>query len=275
MINKIIVWLPSYCRLLKIKSICFCFFWLFFFVFYKFCTIFLLIYFFHFRSLFFLFFFYTDFIITNQQKYYVKLREVFSSLPELVLKQARFLLIPSHSFLPCLSSPLLSSLPCRCSSCSSSADKASSGSRSGTCLCLTRRKRRSPESWCRQFWHASPRCAASWSGETSRLSTRGGLGGFGGGGEKWEHFVVEHWDYFTLAWAIQRPVIHRHKAQSEKVLSQRDNGRTGDHFCLITTSLLCRRGKNLADCWWTHVTQQRLCPLIAQLQTKQMDPFHT
>lgn len=135
---------------------------------------------------FFLIFFNTDFIITNQEKYYVKLREVFHLFPSSSWnKPASF---SSHLTASSLVSPLLSSLPCRCSSCSSSADKASSGSRSGTCLCLTRRKRRSPESWCRQFWPASPRCAASWSGETSRLSTRGGLGGFGGGGEKWEHF---------------------------------------------------------------------------------------
>lgn len=243
------------------------------FVFYKFCKIF---YWFTFSTLdlyLFPLFFNTDFIIDNQQKYYVQLREVFHLFPSSSWNKPAS--VSSRLTASSLVSPLLSSLRCRCSSCSSSADKASSGSRSGTCLCLTRRKRRSPESWCRRFWPASPRCAASWSGETSRLSTRGGLGGFGGGELKWEHFVVEHWDYFTLAWAIQRPVIHRHKAQSEKVLSQRDNGRTGDHFCLITTSLLCRRGKNLADCWWTHVTQQRLCPLIAQLQTKQMDPFHT
>lgn len=69
---------------------------------------------------------------------------------------------------------VLSSLRFRCSSCSCSVGKASSGSRNGTCLCLTRRKRRSPESWCRQSWLANPRCAASWSGETWRLCTRGG-----------------------------------------------------------------------------------------------------
>lgn len=182
MINKIIVWLPLYCRLLKIKSICYCFFCFF----NKFCKN---IYWFTFSILdlyFFFFFFYTDFIITNQEKYYVKLREVFHLFPSSSWnKPASF---SSHLTASSLVSPLLASLPCRCSSCSSSADKASSGSRSGTCLCLTRRKRRSPESWCRQFWPASPRCAASWSGETSRLSTRGGLGGFGGGGEKWEHF---------------------------------------------------------------------------------------
>lgn len=68
----------------------------------------------------------------------------------------------------------LSSLHCRCSSCFCSAGKASSGFRSGTCLCLIRRKRRSPESWCRQSWLENPKCAASWSGGTSRLCTRGG-----------------------------------------------------------------------------------------------------
>lgn len=173
--------------------------------------------------------------------------------------------LPSSSTIPCLSS-----LVFRCNSCYSSADKANSGSRSGTCLCLTRRKRRSPESWCRQFWPASPRCAASWSGETSRLSTRGGLEGrvMVEGSESTLWWTLTEWSYFTPAWAIHRPVIHQHKAQLEKVWSQRDNGRRGDHFCLITNSLLCQRGRNLADCWWTHVTQQRLCPLIAQQQTK-------
>lgn len=66
-----------------------------------------------------------------------------------------------------------SSLHSRCSSCFCSVDRASSGCRSGTCLCRTRRKRRSPESWCRRSWLESPRCAASWSGGTSRLCIRG------------------------------------------------------------------------------------------------------
>lgn len=84
------------------------------------------------------------------------------------------------------------------------------------------------------------------------------------GSESTLWWTLTEWSYFTPAWAIHRPVIHQHKAQLEKVWSQRDNGRRGDHFCLITTSLLCQRGRKLADCWWTHVTQQRLCPLIAQ-----------
>lgn len=80
----------------------------------------------------------------------------------------------THTF---LSPPAVFPLSCphgRCSLCSCSAAKASSGSRSGTCLCLTRRKRRSPESWCKPSWLGSPKCAASWSGETSRSCIRGG-----------------------------------------------------------------------------------------------------
>lgn len=126
----------------------------------------------------------------------------------------------------------LSSLHCRCSSCFCSVDKASSGFRSGTCLCLIRRKRRSPESWCRPSWLESPKCAASWSGETSRLYIRGGHA-------LWLN--AHRIGYFTVSWAIHRPIIHRHPAQlenQETVLSKRQghhdyNKNEHSFFCLI------------------------------------------
>lgn len=111
---------------------------------------------------------------------------------------------PPHSFLSRLPSPRR-----RCSSCSSSADKASSGSRSGTCLCLIRRRRRSPESWCRRSWPGSPKCAASWSGGTSRSCTRGG---------EWSRarFVVER----SQNGVFHRAVSHRQSAVRESVIAE-------------------------------------------------------
>lgn len=120
------------------------------------------------------------------------------------------ILIVFHSF-----SVFLSSLHFRCSSCFCLVDKASSGFRNGTCLCLIRRKRRSPESWCRRSWLESPKCAAFWSGETSRLYIRGG---YWVGTCLW---IYDLWlnahrkEYFTLPWAIHRPIIHTHGSVGE------------------------------------------------------------
>lgn len=86
-----------------------------------------------------------------------------------------FLIFPVHIILivphPPYSLPI--SLSLRCSSCCCLAGRESCGCRSGMCPSLTRRGRRSPETWSRQYWPGSPRCAASWSGGTSRLFTRG------------------------------------------------------------------------------------------------------
>lgn len=64
-------------------------------------------------------------------------------------------------------------LSLRCSLCFCSAGRESCVCRNGMCLSRTRRERKSPETWFRLFLHASPRCAASWSGEISKLCTKG------------------------------------------------------------------------------------------------------
>lgn len=130
---------------------------------------------------------YTNYFLNLPQV--VRIRLTSYSHPVLTLKVTRCVLfnafcvflrmsLTAHSFLSSLSVSrrlcFLSSLHSRCSSCFCSVDKESSGFRSGTCLCLIRRKRRSPESWCRRSWLESPKCAAFWSGETSRLYIRGG-----------------------------------------------------------------------------------------------------
>lgn len=135
----------------------------------------------------------------------------------------------------------------RCSSCFCSVDKASSGFRNGTCLCLIRRKRRSPESWCRRSWLESPKCAVFWSGETSRLCIRGGW--------EWDLFMnknvfrlnAHRIQFSTLPWAIQRPIIHRHGSvweSGESVLKetkaswlQQERALILPHYIL----LLCQR----------------------------------
>lgn len=73
--------------------------------------------------------------------------------------------LATHSFHSSFFS-FLSSIHFRCSSCSFSVGKESSGFRNGTCLCLIRRRRRSPGSWCRRSWLGNPKCAAFWNGET-------------------------------------------------------------------------------------------------------------
>lgn len=155
------------------------------------------------------------------------------------LNQPLLRLIPPHSFLSRLSSPR-----CRCSSCSSSADKASSGSRSGTCLCLIRRRRRSPESWCRRSWPGSPKCAASWSGGTSRSCIRGGKW-------SWERFVVE---CFSVAWAIHRAVIHRQSAVRESVIAEtmaswrrQERAMILPHYGLVSVPTAGRAGRLLVN----------------------------
>lgn len=61
----------------------------------------------------------------------------------------------------------------RCASCCSSVGRASCGCRSGTRPRPSATKRRWWGSWCRSYSPASLKCAAFWSGGTSRLSTRG------------------------------------------------------------------------------------------------------
>lgn len=72
----------------------------------------------------------------------------------------------------CLNQPWITWSP-RCSSCCCSAGRENCGYRSGMFPCLTRRGRRSPGTWSRLFLPENPRCAASWSGGTSRLCTKG------------------------------------------------------------------------------------------------------